>query len=171
LHTKAGTATGADGKPITKIKLPHVGGHEGVGRIVKLGPNLKASPDLDVGTLVGIRFASRVCHECEYCTSGREQHCQNASNHLHHEDGSFQQYCVLDTKYLTTLPQDIDPKVVGPALCAGVTAYKVSRKKVNSVQKDILNMKQAVTNANLKQGQWLTVIGAGGGLGHFAGKD
>lgn len=129
LHTKAGTATGADGLPITKIKLPHVGGHEGVGRVVIFGPDVPQTEDLKIGTLVGIRFASRICHECEYCTSGREQHCGNATNHLHHEDGSFQQYCVLDTKYLTTLPQDIDPTVVGPALCAGVTAYKVSGLK------------------------------------------
>lgn len=125
LHTKAGTATGADGLPITNIKFPHVGGHEGVGRIVAFGPNLTPTETLQLGTLVGIRFVSRVCHECEYCVSGREQHCQKATNHLHHEDGSFQQYCVLDTKYLTLLPQDIDPKVVGPALCAGVTAYRV----------------------------------------------
>ncbi|OAL39884.1 hypothetical protein AYO20_00796 [Fonsecaea nubica] len=150
LHTKAGTATGADGRPITNIKLPHVGGHEGVGRVVAFGPNLSPNDRLQLGTLVGIRFASRVCHECEYCTSGRDQHCPHATNHLHHEDGSFQQYCVLDTKYLTELPQDLDPKVVGPVLCAGVTAYK------------------AVKNANVKQGEWLTVIGAGGGLGHFA---
>ncbi|EXJ92641.1 alcohol dehydrogenase [Capronia epimyces CBS 606.96] len=104
LNTKAGTATGADGLPITNIKLPHVGGHEGVGRVVALGPNLTPNETLQLGTLVGIRFASR----------------------------------------------DIDPKVVGPTLCAGVTAYK------------------AVRNAGLKKGDWLTVIGAGGGLGHFA---
>jgi len=150
LHTKAGTATGPDGLPITKIKLPHVGGHEGVGRVVKFGPNLSPTDKLKLGTLVGIRFLSRVCHECEYCTTGRDQHCGKSTNHLHHEDGSFQQYCVLDTKFLTALPQDIDPEVVGPALCAGVTTYK------------------AVKNANLKKGEYLTVIGAGGGLGHFA---
>ena len=57
---------------------------------------------------------------------------------------------MLDTNYLTLLPQDIDPKVIGPVLCAGVTAYK------------------AVKNANLKPGEWLCVIGAGGGLGHLA---
>ena len=125
LHTKAGTATGSDGRPITNIKLPHVGGHEGVGRVVKFGPNLSPTDKLQLGTLVGIRFLSRVCHECEYCKSGRDQHCQKATNHLHHEDGSFQQYCVLDAKFLTELPQDIDPKLVGPALCAGVTTYKV----------------------------------------------
>jgi hypothetical protein len=57
--------------------------------------------------------------------AGKEQHCINATNHLHHEDGSFQEYIALDVDYLTILPQDIDPTVVGPVLCAGLTAYKV----------------------------------------------
>lgn len=127
LHTAAGTAPGADGKNITAIKLPHVGGHEGVGRIVSFGPTTSSLPhsDLKIGDLVGIRFLARVCHECEFCTSDREQHCAKATNHLHHEDGSFQEYCVLDRNYLTVLPQDVDAKAAGPALCAGVTAYKV----------------------------------------------
>ena len=42
LHTARGTASGPDGKPITKIKLPHVGGHEGVGRIVSLGTEVQS---------------------------------------------------------------------------------------------------------------------------------
>jgi alcohol dehydrogenase, propanol-preferring len=126
LHTARGTATGADGKPITNIKLPHVGGHEGVGRIVSFGPNTNPTDTVKIDTLVGIRFLSRVCHSCEYCTSDREQHCAKGRNHLHHEDGSFQQYCVLDLKYLTVLPEGMDEKVLGPVLCAGVTAYKVS---------------------------------------------
>jgi len=129
LHTAAGTAPGADGKNITNIKLPHVGGHEGVGRIVSFGPSTSSAPhpDLKIGDLVGIRFLARICHECEFCISDREQHCGKATNHLHHEDGSFQEYCVLDRNYLTLLPHDTDPKVAGPALCAGVTAYKVSQ--------------------------------------------
>lgn len=149
LHTARGTAPGADGEVITNIKLPHVGGHEGVGRIVSIGPS-KREQDVKIGDLVGIRFLARVCHDCEFCTTDREQHCQKATNHLHHEDGSFQEYCVLDRKYLTLLPSDIDPRLAGPALCAGVTAYK------------------AVENANISKGQWLVVVGAGGGLGHFA---
>lgn len=35
-----GTAAGPDGSPITAIKLPHIDGHEGVGRLVALGPGL-----------------------------------------------------------------------------------------------------------------------------------
>lgn len=48
------------------------------------------------------------------------------TNHLHHEDGCFQEYIALDADYLTILPDDVDPSVIGPVLCAGVTAYKVS---------------------------------------------
>ncbi|KAL3452426.1 putative alcohol dehydrogenase [Aspergillus insuetus] len=147
LHTKNGTAAGSDGTPITKIKLPHVGGHEGVGRIIALGPG--CGPDLKVGTLVGIRFSSRICRRCEFCLAGTEQYCLNSTNHLHHEDGSFQQYIALDADYLTILPDDVDPKVIGPVLCAGLTAYK------------------AVLGANVRPGNWLVVVGAGGGLGHL----
>ncbi|KAJ6188381.1 hypothetical protein N7519_003289 [Penicillium mononematosum] len=150
LHTKSGTAAGPDGNPITKIKLPHVGGHEGIGRVVALGPDITHAAGLKVGTLVGIRFASRICRRCEFCLAGTEQYCVASTNHLHHEDGSFQQYIALDADYLTVLPDDVDPRVMGPVLCAGLTAYK------------------AVLNANVRPGNWLVVIGAGGGLGHLA---
>ncbi|CAI7657676.1 unnamed protein product [Penicillium glandicola] len=64
---------------------------------------------------------------------------------------SVPHYIALDADYLTVLPDDVDPKVMGPVLCAGLTAYK------------------AVLNANIHPGNWLVVIGAGGGLGHLAG--
>ncbi|KAJ0426497.1 chaperonin 10-like protein [Aspergillus carlsbadensis] len=123
LHTKNDTAAGSDGTPITNIKLPHVGGHEGVGRIIALGPG--CGSDLKVGTLFRL--------------AGTEQYCLKSTNHLHHEDGSFQQYIALDADYLTILPDDVDPK-------AG----------------------SAVLGANIRPGSWLVVVRAGGGLGHLA---
>jgi propanol-preferring alcohol dehydrogenase len=57
---------------------------------------------------------------------------------------------VLDAKYLAVLPDDVDPSIQGPVLCAGVTAYK------------------AILNTNIEKGQFMVVLGAGGGLGHFA---
>lgn len=81
--------------------------------------------DLKVGGLVGIRFSSRICRRCEFCLAGTEQYCVKGTNHLHHEDGCFQEYIALDADYLTILPDDVDPSVIGPVLCAGVTAYKV----------------------------------------------
>lgn len=103
--------------------MPHVGGHEGVGKIVSLGPG--CAPDIKVGNLVGIRFASRICRQCEFCLAGKEQYCIAGTNHLQHEDGSFQEYIALNADYLTVLPDDIDPKVIGPVLCAGLTTYNV----------------------------------------------
>jgi len=138
----------SDGTPITKLKFPHIGGHEGIGRIIALGD--ECSDDLRIGGLVGIRFASRICRRCEYCLAGKEQYCIKSTNHLHHEDGSFQQYIALDADYLTILPDDLDAVVAGPVLCAGLTVYK------------------ACLNANIKAGEWLVVMGAGGGLGHLA---
>ena len=124
LHTKNGTAAGADGNNITNIKLPHVGGHEGVGRVLSVGEDVKG--DIKPGSFVGIRFISRVCRRCEYCQAGKEQFCQGGmTNHLHHEDGAFQEYIALDGDNLTILPDDIDPTEIGPILCAGVTAWSV----------------------------------------------
>jgi D-arabinose 1-dehydrogenase-like Zn-dependent alcohol dehydrogenase len=135
LHTKAGTAAGADGNPITQIRLPHVGGHEGVGRIVALGHG--CGPDIKVGDLVGIRFASRICRRCEFCLAATEQYCVKSTNHLHHEDGSFQEYIALHADYLTILPNDVEPSVIGPVLCAGVTAYKVRDSNRYSLSQEI----------------------------------
>ena len=44
----------------------------------------------------------------------------------------------------------MDPSIQGPVICAGVIAYK------------------SVLNANIKKGRYIVVLGAGGGLGHFA---
>jgi propanol-preferring alcohol dehydrogenase len=53
LHTKNGTAAGAEGKNITNIKLPHIGGHEGVGQVIAVADGVKGN--VKPGDLVGIR--------------------------------------------------------------------------------------------------------------------
>ncbi|CAJ2499804.1 Uu.00g026570.m01.CDS01 [Anthostomella pinea] len=126
---QSGTAAGANGKPIMKVKLPHIEGREGVGRIVALGGGWR--DDVTIGDLVGIRFGI------------------SSIDHLYHKDGSFQEYVVLDCGYLCILPRDTDPPaLVVPVLCA--------------------REMQAVTNANVKHGHWVVVVGAAGGLGHLA---
>ncbi|KAH8127069.1 alcohol dehydrogenase, propanol-preferring [Trichoderma asperellum] len=148
LHTQAGTALATDGSYIHNIKLPHVGGHEGIGRIVALGPGV--TDDIKIGSYIGVPFIARVCHRCKFCLAGKEQYCAKQLNHLHHTDGSFQEYIVMSAGYLAVLPDDIDPVLMGPILCAGVTTYK------------------AVRNANVKAGDSVVIVGAGGGLGHLA---
>lgn len=43
-----------------------VGGHEGVGEVVKLGPGSEKS-GLSVGSRVGIKWLSNVCGDCGKC--------------------------------------------------------------------------------------------------------
>lgn len=126
LHTAKGTASGPDGKSLTKLKLPHIGGHEGVARIVSVGSGVHViDNDIRPGRLVGVRFPAQVCHRCEYCLGGNEQYCAKLTNHLLHYDGAFQEYIALDATYLMMLPDDVDLIAAGPTLCAGVTSYKV----------------------------------------------
>jgi len=57
--------------------LPHptqpnqVGGHEGIGKIVKMGPGSE-STDLKIGDRVGIKWLSGICGNCPPCLSGHD---------------------------------------------------------------------------------------------------
>ena len=90
-----------------------------------------------------------------WCLAGKEQYCCGvgsfeSTNHLHHEDGAFQEYIYLDAGYLAILSDDLEPVLAAPVLCAGLPACK------------------AVKNASLSPGHFLVVIGAGGSLGQYA---
>lgn len=62
--------------------LPHptqpgqVGGHEGVGKVVKLGPGAEAG-NVKVGDRVGIKWIAGACGSCYPCLEGQEGVCFN----------------------------------------------------------------------------------------------
>jgi propanol-preferring alcohol dehydrogenase len=51
-----------------------VGGHEGVGEIVKLGPGTEMS-GVKMGDRVGIKWMAGVCDACEACRAGVDASC------------------------------------------------------------------------------------------------
>lgn len=55
-----------------------VGGHEGVGHIVKLGPGVSESSSVKLGDRVGIKWVSRICETCEACLAGMDACCGDA---------------------------------------------------------------------------------------------
>ena len=121
-------------------------GHEAVGEIVDLGPIAK-NRSFEVGDCIGFINAYHACFNCDgckhhyiYCTSGRMTMQRFAC------DGYFQEYCIIDSGVSTKLPANMDPSVSAPIFCAGITAYN------------------GVKTADLKKGEWLAVIGCGGGL-------
>ncbi|SLM90919.1 alcohol dehydrogenase AdhP [Brachybacterium nesterenkovii] len=125
---------------------PFIPGHEGVGRVEKVGEGVTS---MKVGDLVGNAWLWSACGECEYCRTGWETLCEKQENGGYSVDGSFGEYMLVDATYAAILPEDVDPYEVAPILCAGVTVYK--------------GLKQTET----RPGQWVVISGLGG-LGHIA---
>lgn len=125
-----------------------VGGHEGVGIVQKLGPGNEHSP-VKVGDRVGIKFIRSICMSCSACIANDESKCINKtmSGYLH--PGTFQQYVTSPSTYVSPIPDGLDSDQAAPMLCAGITVYS------------------ALRNTHAKSGEWVAIIGAGGGLGHL----
>jgi propanol-preferring alcohol dehydrogenase len=129
-----------------KPKLPLVPGHEGVGEIVSLGPEIH---HLAIGDRVGIPWLYSACGQCEYCLDGQETLCLEQQNTGYSMDGSFAEYCLAHGEYVVKIPDAISYVDAAPLFCAGVTTYK------------------ALKVSEVKPGQWVTIVGVGG-LGHLA---
>ncbi|KJA19698.1 hypothetical protein HYPSUDRAFT_44081 [Hypholoma sublateritium FD-334 SS-4] len=143
LHVRNGDWT-------VKADLPLVGGHEGVGRVVAIGA--QSNNHVKIGDRVGLKWIATVCGNCEMCRKGYESSCPTsfAKTHGLKLDGTFQEYAVSFTSYVTPIPEGLDGAFAAPILCAGLTVYK------------------ALKQTNLRIGQWVAISGAGGGLGHLA---
>ncbi|RJE27332.1 alcohol dehydrogenase [Aspergillus sclerotialis] len=126
-----------------------VGGHEGVGKIVKLGPGAESS-GLKIGDRVGIKWISSACGNCPPCQAGSDGLCFNQRISGYYTPGTFQQYTLGPANYVTPIPDGLASDEAAPLLCAGVTVYS------------------ALKRSNARPGQWVVISGAGGGLGHLA---
>ena len=55
--------------------IPSVPGTEAVGTVIERGPDVE---DLQIGDRVGIPWLASTCGVCRYCTTSRENLCDNA---------------------------------------------------------------------------------------------
>ncbi|EXJ84126.1 hypothetical protein A1O3_04793 [Capronia epimyces CBS 606.96] len=65
-------------------------------------------------------------------------------------EGTYQQYIAVPAIYATRIPANVDLFHAAPLMCSGTTAYAALQK------------------SDLRAGEWAVILGAGGGLGHFA---
>ncbi|KAI0806856.1 GroES-like protein [Fomes fomentarius] len=130
-------------------KLPLIGGHEGVGRVVAIGEHTQNSP-VKIGERVGIKWLAYSCLDCEPCRKGLEQSCLHGQYSGFTVDGTFSQYVVSWVTHVTPIPDQLPSAEAASILCAGVTVYR------------------AIKYSNTKIGDWIVLPGAGGGLGHLA---
>ncbi|MGV0168326.1 alcohol dehydrogenase AdhP [Furfurilactobacillus sp. WILCCON 0119] len=121
-------------------------GHEGVGIVSKVADGVDA---VKVGDRVSIAWFFKGCGHCEYCLTGRETLCRNVENSGYTVDGAMAEQVIVDANYAVKVPEGLDPVEATSLTCAGVTMYK------------------AIKVADVKPGQWVSVVGAGG-LGNLA---
>lgn len=94
----------------------------------------------------------RRCGNCESCLGPEDyqQYCPNIKGELGVTmDGAFAEYLVCDGRESCKLPDAVSFETAAPLACAGCTVYR------------------GVVQAGLKKGQWLGIVGSGGGLGHL----
>ena len=136
---------------------PLVPGHEIVGRVTDVGPDVK---NYKVGQHVAVGCMVDSCQECDQCHNHEEQFCRNgmtptygAPDRISGEttQGGYSKHIVVREEFVLNVPEALDLARVAPILCAGITTFSPLR------------------TWNVKEGSRVGVIGLGG-LGHMAVK-
>ncbi|QDH13557.1 alcohol dehydrogenase AdhP [Formicincola oecophyllae] len=145
-HTDLHVAAGDFGDHTGRIL-----GHEGVGRITKLGSDATSMgpQPAKIGDRVSIAWFYEGCGRCEYCTTGRETLCRYVLNAGFTVNGAMAQECIVVPSYAVPVPEGLDSATASSITCAGVTTYK------------------AVKVSKIKPGEWIVIFGVGG-LGNLA---
>jgi len=129
-----------------KPSPPFVPGHEGVGIVVELAPDVT---EVALGDRVAMPWLGYACGHCDHCVSGWETLCLEQENMGYSIDGTFGEYATAYGRYVVKVPDSVDSFDAAPLTCAGVTTYK------------------AVKVAGTRSSDLVAVFGVGG-LGHLA---
>jgi alcohol dehydrogenase len=125
------------------IVFPHVPGHELAGVVVEVGAGVER---WGTGDRVTVPFVCG-CGRCEWCRAGDAQVCPDQEQPGFTYWGSFAEYVALhaaDTN-LVALPEQVDAAAAAALGCRFATAYRA-----------------LVGRARVREGEWVTVVGAGG---------
>ncbi len=113
---------------------PVVPGHEILGRVTRVGDNVKK---FKVGDLAAVGCLVDSCRTCSSCTQGLEQFCLEGSVFTYNGPdkhsggmtfGGYSEKIVVDEAFTLRVPANLDPAGAAPLLCAGITTYSPLRK-------------------------------------------
>lgn len=82
---------------------PLIQGHEFSGVVVKIGKDVV---ECKVGDKVCADPADN-CNDCYYCANGMMSHCENMGAIGTNRDGGFSQYCVVPSRLIHLLGEDV----------------------------------------------------------------
>jgi alcohol dehydrogenase, propanol-preferring len=104
----------ADGE-LRDAKLPLVLGHQIVGRVDGSGER------------IGIPWLGWTDGDCRYCSTGRENLCDNGRFMGYDLDGGYAEYAAVDERFCFAIPDDYSDEHAAPLLCAGLIGYRSLR--------------------------------------------
>ena len=102
-------------------KLPLILGHEIVGRVEEIGPDIHG---FCIGDRLGIPWLGWTCGKCRFCLTNRENLCQRARFTGYTIDGGYAEFTVADSRFCFSLPDSYDDVAAAPLLCAGLIGYR-----------------------------------------------
>lgn len=102
------------------IPLPIVPGHEIVGEVIASGPGADWKP----GQRLGVPWLGHTCGHCGYCTSARENLCDEARFTGYQLDGGFADRVLADHRFCFPLDPSYSDLEAAPLLCAGLIGYR-----------------------------------------------
>ncbi len=112
---------------------PMVPGHEIVGRVTRVGQEVKK---FKAGDLAGVGVLIDSCRKCRPCLDGLENYCvegMTGTYNAYERDGKslaqggYSTQIVTDENYVLHVSDNLDLKAVAPLLCAGITTYSPLR--------------------------------------------
>ena len=101
--------------------LPIVPGHEIVGRVIALGPEVEGfSP----GDRIGVPWLGGTDGTCFYCTHSMENLCDRPVFTGFTRDGGYATHVLADSRFCLHVPDKFGDVEAAPLLCAGLIGYR-----------------------------------------------
>lgn len=97
-------------------------GHEGVGIVEAVGPDVK---NLRQGDRVGWGYETDACGLCHFCLSGDEIFCAQRAiyGERNLDQGSFSSHAIWREAFLHPIPDGLSDEDAAPLQCAGATVF------------------------------------------------
>jgi alcohol dehydrogenase, propanol-preferring len=105
-------------------KRPVIPGHQIVGVIDALGPNVTTHKE---GDRVGIPWLHSTCGECEFCRRGLENLCPTARFTGYDVDGGYAESTVVPADFCYPISAVFSDEHAAPLLCAGIIGFRSYR--------------------------------------------
>lgn len=120
------TASGLCGTDLHYRNADMVLGHEGVGIVEAIGPDVKY---LKKGDRVGWGYVHDTCGQCQHCLSGRETRCPQRQMYgeADLDQGSMASGAVWREAFLFKVPDELSDEIAAPLMCGGATVFNALR--------------------------------------------